>query len=183
MLYHATPKANLMEIIGFHIDLVRRELFFYPNEARLYPIYAKAQELKIPVILHIGPSAFKGTRMKHCDPIYLDDVAVDFPNLKIIMAHSGRGFSYDKCFFLSRFHRNIYMDITGLPAKNLPSCFPELPLSSTIEGILYRNAERVLFGSQDLAKSSLFPCQHQFAHRFSQQSFQLLRAILWLIAY
>jgi len=152
--------------------------FFYPNEARLYPIYAKAQELDIPIILHVGSSAFKGTRMKYCDPIHLDDVAVDFPNLKIIMAHSGRGFWYDKCFFLSRFHKNLYMDITGLPPKKLLSYFPELdrngekvifgsdwpavpaairenaeqieslPLSSsTIEGILYRNAERILFGS------------------------------------
>ncbi len=152
--------------------------FFYPNEARLYPIYAKAQELDIPIIFHVGSSAFRGTRMKYCDPIYLDDLAVDFPNLKIIMAHSGRGFWYDKCFFLSRFHKNLYMDITGLPPKKLLSYFPELdrngekvifgsdwpavpatirenakqiqalPLSSsTIEGILYRNAERILFGS------------------------------------
>jgi len=150
--------------------------FFYPNEARLYPIYAKAQELNIPVIFHVGSSRFKGTRMKYCDPIYLDDIAVDFPDLKIIMAHSGRGFWYEECFFLSRFHKNIYMDITGLPPKNLLRYFPELdrngekiifgsdwpampkgikenaeiikslPLSSkTIEGILYRNAQRILF--------------------------------------
>jgi predicted TIM-barrel fold metal-dependent hydrolase len=151
--------------------------FFYPNEARLYPLYSKVQELKIPVIYHIGTSIFKGTRLKYCDPIYLDDVAVDFPNLKIIMAHSGRGFWYDKCFFLSRLHKNLYMDITGLPPQNLLNYFPELeknrekvifgsdwptipssigrniemvkslPLSDqTIEAILYRNAERILFG-------------------------------------
>ncbi|MCD6567533.1 MAG: amidohydrolase [Dehalococcoidia bacterium] len=150
--------------------------FFYPNEVALYPTYAKAQELNIPVIFHIGSSIFKGTRIKYCDPIYLDDIATDFPDLKIIMAHSGRGFWYEKCFFLSRFHKNIYMDITGLPPRNLLSYFPELdsngkkvifgsdwpamptgikenveiikslPLSSnTIEGILYRNAEKILF--------------------------------------
>jgi len=151
--------------------------FFYLNEARIYPIYAKAEELKIPVLIHIGSSTFKGTRMKYCDPIQLDDIAVDFPNLKIIMAHSGRGFWYDACFFLSRFHKNVYMEISGLPPKNLINYFPELdkngekvvfgsdwpaipssirenvevikslPLSTkTIEGILYKNAERILFG-------------------------------------
>jgi len=111
--------------------------FFYPNEVRLYPIYAKAQELNIPVIFHIGSSIFKGTRLKYCDPVYLDDVAVDFPHLKIIMAHSGRGFWYDACFFLSRLHKNVYMDITGLPPRNLLKYFPELE----------KNADKVIFGS------------------------------------
>lgn len=111
--------------------------FFYPNEPRLYPLYQKAQELGIPVVFHIGSSIFEGTRLKYCDPIYLDDVAVDFPNLKIVMAHSGRGFWYEKCFFLSRLHRNVYMDITGLPPKNLLKYFPEIE----------RNAHKVIFGS------------------------------------
>ena len=151
--------------------------FFYPNEQRLYPLYAKASELNIPVVFHIGSSVFKGTRIKYCDPIYLDDVAVDFPDLKIVMAHSGRGFWYDQCFFLSRLHKNVYMDITGLPPNKLLTYFPELdkngekvifgsdwpaiPTSikeniqaienlprsdGTIEGILYKNAYKLVFG-------------------------------------
>jgi len=111
--------------------------FFYPNEARLYPLYGQARELGIPVIFHIGSSIFKGTKLKYCDPIHLDDVAVDFPDLKIIMAHSGRGFWYDECFSLSRLHKNVYMDITGLPPQNLLSYFPELE----------KNSEKVIFGS------------------------------------
>ncbi len=111
--------------------------FYYPNEARLYPLYQKAQELRIPVIFHIGTSIFKGTRLKYCDPIYLDDVAVDFPDLKIVMAHSGRSFWYDKCFYLSRLHKNLYMDITGLPPQNLLNYFPELE----------KNGDKVIFGS------------------------------------
>lgn len=111
--------------------------FFYPNEARLYPLYQKAQELGLPVIFHIGSSIFRGTRLKYCDPIYLDDIAVDFPNLKIIMAHSGRGFWYSECFSLSRIHKNVYMDITGLPPQNLLNYFPELE----------KNAEKIIFGS------------------------------------
>ena len=111
--------------------------FFYPNEARLYPLYEKAQELRIPIVFHIGSSIFKGTRLKYCDPIYLDDIAVDFPDLTIVMAHSGRGFWYDACFFLSRLHENVYMDITGLPPHRLLTYFPELE----------KNADKVIFGS------------------------------------
>ena len=178
---HPDPAAKLEYYVRDHgvkgLKLLPSYQLFYPNEARVYPIYAKAQELDIPIIFHVGSSRLKGTRMKYCDPIYLDDVAVDFPNLKIVMAHSGRGFWYEQCFFLSRLHKNVYMDITGLPPQNLLSYFPELdkngdkvvfgsdwpamptgikenveaiqslPLSSsTIEGILYYNAARLLFG-------------------------------------
>lgn len=111
--------------------------FFYPNEARLYPLYAKAQELRVPIIYHIGTSIFKGTKLKYCDPIHLDDIAVDFPDLTLIMAHSGRGFWYNDCFALSRLHKNLYMDVTGLPPQNLLTYFPELE----------KNSEKVLFGS------------------------------------
>ena len=111
--------------------------FFYPNEARLYPLYEKAQALRIPIVFHIGSSIFKGTRLKYCDPIYLDDIAVDFPDLTLIMAHSGRGFWYDACFFLSRLHKNVYMDVTGLPPHRLLTYFPELE----------KNADKVIFGS------------------------------------
>ena len=178
---HPEPAKKLEEYVKEQgvkgLKLLPSYQFFYPNEVRLYPIYVKAEELKIPVLLHIGSSTFKGTRMKYCDPIHLDDIAVDFPNLKIIMAHSGRGFWYEECFFLSRFHKNVYMEISGLPPKNLLNYFPELdkngekvvfgsdwpampssirenvedikslPLSDkTIEGILYKNAESILFG-------------------------------------
>ena len=111
--------------------------FFYPNEPRMYPLYAVAQELGIPVLLHIGSSIFKGTRLKYCAPIHLDDVAVDFPDLTIVMAHSGRGFWYEECFSLSRLHPNVYMEISGLPPSNLLTYFPDFE----------RNADKVIFGS------------------------------------
>ena len=53
------------------------------------------------------------------------------------MAHSGRGFWYDACFFLSRLHANVYMEITGLPPRNLLTYFPNLE----------QNADKILFGT------------------------------------
>lgn len=110
---------------------------FYPNDAKIYPIYAKAQELDIPVLMHIGSSIFTGSRLKYGDPIYIDDVAVDFPNLKVVMAHSGRPFWYDKAFALARIHENVYMELSGLPPQNLLTYFPELE----------RIAHKVIYGS------------------------------------
>ncbi len=110
---------------------------FYPNDNSLYPVYAKAEELRIPVMFHTGSSVFSGARLKYGDPLFIDDIAVDFPGLTLIMSHSGRGFWYDSAIFLSRLHQNVYMEIAGLPPQNLLHYFPDLE----------RNADKILFGS------------------------------------
>jgi predicted TIM-barrel fold metal-dependent hydrolase len=111
--------------------------YFYPNDPLVYPLYARAQELQIPIMFHTGSSLFKGSRLKYGDPIFFDDVAVDFPQLTIIMCHGGRPFWYDRAAFLARLHDNVYVEISGLPPKRLLSYFPELE----------RIASKVLFGS------------------------------------
>lgn len=98
----------------------------YPNDTRMYPLYAKAQELGLPVLVHTGSSVFKGARIKYGDPLLLDDVALDFPELTILMAHSGRPFWYAQAFWMARRHNNVYLEISGLPAKNLLKYFPRL---------------------------------------------------------
>ena len=110
---------------------------YYPNDGRMYPLYRAAEELRVPVMFHTGSSVFRGTRMKYADPLHLDDVAVDFPRLSLVMAHAGRGFWYDRAFFLSRLHQNVHMELSGLPPAKLMTYFPELD----------RNTEKVLFGS------------------------------------
>jgi predicted TIM-barrel fold metal-dependent hydrolase len=111
--------------------------YFYPNDSRLYPLYAKAQELGIPVMIHTGSSIFRGSRLKYGDPLHIDDVAVDFPDLTLLQVHSGRGFWYDRAYFLAKLHPNVYMEISGLPPQKLLDYFPELE----------RVADKVIFGS------------------------------------
>jgi Predicted metal-dependent hydrolase of the TIM-barrel fold len=110
---------------------------YYLNEPRMYPLYQVAQELGIPVLIHTGSSVFKQTRLKYANPLHLDDVAVDFPELPLVMAHSGRGFWYDRAFFLSKLHKNVYMELSGLPPAKLLTYFPELA----------RNTDKTIFGS------------------------------------
>jgi predicted TIM-barrel fold metal-dependent hydrolase len=110
---------------------------FYANDSLLYPLYAKAQETGIPVMIHTGSSIFRGARLKYGDPLYMDDVAVDFPELTLVMAHSGRGFWYDRAYFLAKLHANMYMEISGLPPQRLLVYFPQLE----------RVADKVIFGS------------------------------------
>ena len=122
--------------------------YFYPNDNQLYPLYAAAQELRIPLMFHTGSSVFKGARLKYGDPLFFDDLAVDFPDLNILMVHSGRGFWYDRAFFLARLHPNLYMEIAGLPPSRLLTYFPEFE----------RNADKIVFasdwpGTPDLKKN------------------------------
>ncbi len=110
---------------------------YYPNDPRMYKVYHVAERLKVPVMFHIGSSKFVGTRMKYCDPIYIDDIAQDFPEMTIILSHGGRGFEYEKAFFLSKFYKNVYIDISGLPPKTLLNVFPGMET----------NIDKFLFGS------------------------------------
>lgn len=110
---------------------------FYPNEAGLYPLYEVARELGVPVMFHTGSSIFRNARLKYSDPLYLDDVAVDFSDLTIIQAHGGRGFWYAKAAFLTKLHENVHLEISGLPPCNLLEYFPDLE----------RIADKVIFGS------------------------------------
>jgi predicted TIM-barrel fold metal-dependent hydrolase len=135
------PSGELETLVNDHgfrgLKLYPTYQHYYPNDAVIYPLYAKARGLGIPVMLHIGSSVFAGSRLKYGDPIYLDDVAVDFPELVLIQCHSGRPFWYDKAFALARIHESVYMEISGLPPHMLLTYFPDLE----------RIAEKVIYGS------------------------------------
>jgi hypothetical protein len=103
----------------------------FPNDylsgmKELEIIYRAAEANGIPVMFHTGTSVFPGARNKYGDPIYVDDVAVDFPKLKILLAHGGRPLWMDTAFFLIRRHPNVYLDVSGIPPKKLLQHFPRL---------------------------------------------------------
>lgn len=154
-----------------------------PNDRALYPLYEVAAEVRVPVMIHVGSSVFPGAKMRYCDPMLVDEVAADFPELQLICAHAGRGFWTDQVFFLTRMRENVWMELSGLPPRRLPEYFPELdkvadrilwgsdwPSSpaigdlttqvqglpyarSTIEKLLWRNAA-AMFGFDDLDETS-----------------------------
>jgi predicted TIM-barrel fold metal-dependent hydrolase len=137
--------ADMEQIVRLGIRLIKihppHQLLF-PNDYlngvhALEVIYRMAESNGIPVMFHTGTSVFPGARNKYGDPIYVDDVAVDFPQLKILLAHGGRPLWMETAFFLVRRHRNVFLDISGIPPKSLLRYFPRL------EEI----AEKTLFGT------------------------------------
>ena len=100
-------------------------------------LIAGCEERGIPVMFHTGTSIFAGARNRFADPIYVDDVGVDFPRLKIILAHGGRPLWMDTCIFLVRRFPNVYMDVSSIPPSKVLEYFPRLEELS----------DKVLFGT------------------------------------
>jgi uncharacterized protein len=127
-------ELDLEELLRLKLRLIKihppHQLLF-PNEylngmRELEVVYRTAEAHGIPVMFHTGTSIFPGARNRYGDPIFIDDVAVDFPQLKIILAHGGRPLWMETAFFLLRRHANVFLDISGIPPKSLLQYFPRL---------------------------------------------------------
>jgi predicted TIM-barrel fold metal-dependent hydrolase len=135
---HPRHSTNILADVEQLVRLGIRMIKIHPPHQLLFPndylrgvreleiIYRAAEANGIPVMFHTGTSIFPGARNKYGDPIYLDDVAVDFPKMKILLAHGGRPLWMDTAFFLVRRHPNVYLDISGIPPKTLLKYFPRL---------------------------------------------------------
>jgi uncharacterized protein len=127
-------QRDMEQIVRLGIRMIKvhppHQLLFpngYLNGVKeLEVIYRVAEQNGIPVMIHTGTSIFPGARNKYGDPIYVDDVAVDFPRLKILLAHGGRPLWMQSAFFLVRRHPNVYLDVSGIPPKTLLKYFPRL---------------------------------------------------------
>lgn len=133
-LYAADPAG---EVSRLH-DLGIRALKLHPPHQLVRPnayvdgleslahIYRRAEELGMPLMVHTGTSVFPGARNRFADPMGVDDVACDFPALRIVLAHGGRPLYMETCFFLVRRHPNVWMDVSGIPPHLLLEYFPRL---------------------------------------------------------
>ncbi len=100
--------------------------FFYANDPRLYPVYEKCEKDGLPVLFHAGTTLFRGAKMRYADPYTFDDVINDFPDMTVVLCHGGRGFWYHIAEFLAKSYRNVYIDVSGLPPRNLLKYFPSM---------------------------------------------------------
>ncbi len=92
----------------------------------LAKIYLAAEDAGLPVTIHTGTSVFPGARSRLGNPMDVDDVAIDFPDLTILLAHGGRPLWMDEAFFVVRRHPNVYLELSGIPPSRLLDWFPRL---------------------------------------------------------
>ena len=119
---------------------------FFPNDRRFYPLWEACQEMGCAVMFHMGTTGYgvgmpggMGIKLKYARPIpYMDDVAADFPRLKIVGAHPAWPWQEEMLAIV--IHKsNVFIDLSGWS----PKYFPE-SLKREVNG---RLQDRVMFGS------------------------------------
>ena len=118
---------------------------FWPNDRAIYPYYEALEATRLPVVFHTGHSGIGtgargggGIRLKYGAPMPIDDVAVDFPDMTIVLAHPSFPWQ-DEAISICLHKPNVYIDLSGWSPKYFP---PQL--------VQYANTQlrrKVLFGS------------------------------------
>jgi len=144
---HPDPEG---EIVRLTQDLGIRALKLHPSHQLFYPngyldgsrpplrqLYDACERHHVPIIFHTGTSVFPRARNKYSDPMFIEDIALDFPDLTIVLAHGGRPIWMSTAIFLVRRFPNVWLEISGVPPPRLLDYFPPL----------VRLADKVLFGT------------------------------------
>lgn len=92
------------------------------DDKKLYPLYALCVDQNVCTVIHSSLHYYSGAKLHLNDPFRIDNVAVDFPELRIVMSHAGNGFG-DLPLVLAHRHSNIYLEVSALRPKNLPQSY------------------------------------------------------------
>lgn len=99
---------------------------FFANDMRFYPLWDEVQRQELPILFHGGMAAAgagtpggMGFKLKYGEPMILDDVAADFPELNIICAHPTWPWT-DQSLAIARHKANFYIDLSGWAPKYFP---------------------------------------------------------------
>ena len=126
---------------------------FYPNSKEVYKLLDIAKEFKKPVLFHTGEMVTP-LRSKFCDPIFLDDVCIDYPDLWIQAAHMGFGWRHN-LFHLGSCKPNLTVDIAGWQGSARDNYYE---FCSTLRLCLDEfTSERVLFGTDNPYFRAILP--------------------------
>jgi predicted TIM-barrel fold metal-dependent hydrolase len=96
---------------------------FPVNDRALYPAYATCQDRGVPLVVHTGTSTFAGATNRFGDPALVEDLLRDFPTLDVVLAHGGRGWSYDAAAFLALTNDRVWLELSGLPPSRLQAYY------------------------------------------------------------
>jgi uncharacterized protein len=178
-IQQAKKAVRELGFVGFHFHPIMQH--FAVNERRFYPLFEVINELRAAVMIDVGTTGMgaglpggMGAKIRHAHPSAIDELAADFPNLKILMAHPGWPW-VDETTAVALHKGNVYWEMSGWAPKYFPaslkvdmrarlqdrimfgSDYPSLPYArilrewqelgypdAVMEKIFHGNAERVL---------------------------------------
>ena len=121
--------------------------YYYPNDQRYQKVYDMCIEYGVPVMIHTGDVYSWMAKLKYAHPLNIDDIAVDHPELRIVMCHLGNPWIVD-CQEILYKNRNVYSDISGLVVGDFKS-HTTVRYASQINNLLdyVGKPHRLLYGS------------------------------------
>ncbi|MGB0664679.1 MAG: amidohydrolase family protein [Pontibacterium sp.] len=137
---HAINDLNMM---GFHFHPIMQH--FSVDDERYYPLWEEISGLKVPIMVDVGMTGMgagmpggMGAKTRHAHPSAIDNLAADFPDLQIIMAHPGYPW-IDETTVVALHKANVYWEMSGWGPKYLP---PQI-----IRDMRTRLKDKMMFGS------------------------------------
>lgn len=127
---------------------------FYPYDKRCQVIYDLAVEFDVPVMFHTGDTYTATGKLRYAHPLNIDDVAVDNPDMKIVICHVGNPWVRD-CMEVVYKNKNVYADISGLVLGDFTSHFEEYMRNQLRDMILYAGEPRYLLYGTDWPISNM----------------------------
>jgi predicted TIM-barrel fold metal-dependent hydrolase len=127
---------------------------FYPYDNRLKVVYDLAVEYDVPVMFHSGDTYSPKGRIRFSHPIHIDDVAVDNPDMKIVICHVGNPWIKD-CMEVVYKNEHVYADSSGLVLGDFTEKFERYMKSQLEEMILYAGDPQYLLYGTDWPISTM----------------------------
>ena len=178
-IQQARKAINELGMLGFHFHPIMNH--FSVDDRQFYPLFEVINELKVPVMIDVGTTGMGagmpgglGAKIRHAHPLAIDELAADFPDLKIIAAHPGWPW-VDEMTAVALHKGNVFWEMSGWAPKYFPaqlkvdirsrlqdkvmfgSDYPSLPYerifrewdelgysAEVMEKIFHQNAERIL---------------------------------------
>ncbi len=120
---------------------------YYPHDPKLRPVFRFAAEHRIPVMIHTGDTFSAKGKLKYAHPLEVDEVAVDHPDVSIIICHLGNPWFQDTMEVVYK-NENVYTDISGLVLGDFTDRFESYMRDQLQEMLVYgMEPTKVLFGT------------------------------------
>ncbi len=132
-----SAKADL-HLQGLSVSPANQD--FHPSDSRAMKVFAEAERLDMPLVVHPGSQLTDKSKMDYGRPCLWDEIARTFPRLKIILAQMGRPWVEETLFLLGK-HDNIFADVSGLLSRSWPT------YNALVMAHQYQVMDKLLFGS------------------------------------
>lgn len=127
---------------------------YYPYDERYQKVYDTCVEFDIPVMVHTGDTFSEKAKLRFARPLHLDEVAVDNPELKIVLCHLGNPWIQDAQEVIYK-NKNVYADISGLVVGDFDHFFEKMMRDRVAELISYAGEPRYLLYGTDWPISTM----------------------------